>query len=116
VSAHCLVINPTTRKTGGKPWLPHKHLNRNNAKALTLKAPKALPRDRLAERAATAEGNLRGAASQSAETLAEQRERLAQELETNTEKARLMIAKHPLATAGAAFAAGVVITAMLRRR
>ena len=72
--------------------------------------------DRVADRAATAEGRLREGAAHSAETLAEQREKLQEQVDASLIKARSFAHQNPLATAGIAFAAGVLVTALFRRR
>ena len=60
--------------------------------------------DAVAEKAAVAEDTLRKTAASS------------QQLQSSYSKTRELAAQNPLATAGIAFAAGVVLTALLRRR
>jgi ElaB/YqjD/DUF883 family membrane-anchored ribosome-binding protein len=72
--------------------------------------------DAMAVKAAAAEDALRKTATSSQETLAHKQEEVKLQLHDSISKARVMVAKNPLATAGVAFAAGIVLTALLRRR
>jgi ElaB/YqjD/DUF883 family membrane-anchored ribosome-binding protein len=72
--------------------------------------------DTVAEKAAAAEDKLRKTAASSQETLAQKQQDLKKQLQQSYNKGCEMAAQHPLATAGLAFAAGVVLTALLRRR
>lgn len=72
--------------------------------------------DAVAEKAAAAEDSLRKTAASSQETLAHKQEEIKQQLQSSYSKTRELAAQHPLATAGIAFAAGIVLTALLRRR
>lgn len=72
--------------------------------------------DAVAEKAAVAEDTLRKTAASSQETLAHKQEEIKQQLQSSYSKTRELAAQNPLATAGIAFAAGVVLTALLRRR
>jgi ElaB/YqjD/DUF883 family membrane-anchored ribosome-binding protein len=70
----------------------------------------------VAVKATAAEDTLRKTASSSQETLAHKQEEIKQQLQSSYSKTRELAAQNPLATAGIAFAAGVVLTALLRRR
>jgi len=72
--------------------------------------------DAVAEKAAVAEDTLRKTAASSQETLALKQEEIKLQLQSSYSKTRELAAQNPLATAGIAFAAGVVLTALLRRR
>ncbi len=72
--------------------------------------------DAVALKAAVAEDTLRKTAASSQESLAHKQEEIKQQLQLSYSKTRELAAQNPLATAGIAFAAGVVLTALLRRR
>lgn len=72
--------------------------------------------DAVAAKAATAEDSLRKTAASSQETLAHKQEEIKQQLHSSYSKTRELAAQNPLATAGIAFAAGMLVTALLRRR
>lgn len=72
--------------------------------------------DAMAVKAAAAEDALRKTASSSQETLAHKQEEIKLQLQNSLSKTRELVAQNPLATAGIAFAAGVALTALLRRR
>ena len=71
--------------------------------------------DAVAAKAANAEDSLRKTAASSQETLAHKQEEIKQQLQLSYSKTREFAAQNPLATAGIAFAAGVLLTALLRR-
>ena len=71
--------------------------------------------DAVAIKAAAAEDTLRKTAASSQETLAHKQEEIKQQLQLSYSKTRELAAQNPLATAGLAFAAGVLLTALLRR-
>ncbi|MEO3680375.1 DUF883 C-terminal domain-containing protein [Rheinheimera sp. FR7-31] len=72
--------------------------------------------DAVAAKAANAEDSLRKTAASSQETLAHKQEEIKQQLQSSYSKTRELAAQNPLATAGIAFAAGMLVTALLRRR
>ncbi|ABE53837.1 conserved hypothetical protein [Shewanella denitrificans OS217] len=72
--------------------------------------------DAVAVKAAIAEDTLRKTAASSQETLVHKQEEIKQQLQNSLSKTRELAAQNPLATAGIAFAAGIVLTALLRRR
>lgn len=82
---------------------------------VTEKASAALHKtvDSLAEKAASTEGKLRETASHSAESMAE-KQKMVQEKWDNS-KVRNYAVENPLATAGIAFAAGALLTALFRK-
>lgn len=84
----------------------------------TVKAAEATHQavDTVAEKAAAAEDALRKTAASSEEALAQKQAEIKQQLQSTYSKTREFAAQNPLATAGIAFAAGVVLTALLRRR
>ncbi len=71
--------------------------------------------DAVAVKAAVAEDTLRKTAASSQETLTHKQEEIKQQLQASYSKTRELAAQNPLATAGIAFAAGVLLTALLRR-
>jgi len=71
--------------------------------------------DRVAESANYAEKEVRSAASRAAEQAKEMQEQAMAAADENVKKARSYIEENPLKSAGIAFAAGVVISALLRR-
>lgn len=71
--------------------------------------------DAVAIKAAAAEDRLRKTATSSQETLTHKQEEIKQQLQLSYSKTRELAAQNPLATAGIAFAAGVLLTALLRR-
>ena len=72
--------------------------------------------DAMAVKAAAAEDTLRKTAASSQETLAHKQEEIKQQLQSGYSKSREFAAQNPLAAAGIAFAAGMLVTALLRRR
>ncbi|MGP9800285.1 DUF883 domain-containing protein [Rheinheimera sp. NSM] len=72
--------------------------------------------DAMAEKAATAEDTLRKTAASSQETLAHKQEEIKQQLQSTYSKSREFAAQNPLAAAGIAFAAGILVSTLLRRR
>ncbi len=85
---------------------------------ITTKASEAAHHavDSVALKAAAAEDTIRKTAASSQETLAHKQEEIKQQLQSSYLKTRELAAQNPLATAGIAFAAGVLLTALLRRR
>jgi ElaB/YqjD/DUF883 family membrane-anchored ribosome-binding protein len=71
--------------------------------------------DRVAESANYAEQEVRGAANRAAEHAREMQEQAVAAAEENVKKARSYIEENPLMSAGIAFAAGVVLSALIRR-
>jgi len=77
--------------------------------------------DALSSKAAVAESSVRKGATSSAETLSaetlSEKQLIAREkLGEYTSKTRTLAAENPLATAGIAFAAGMLVTALFRRK
>lgn len=72
--------------------------------------------DKLASTASAAEKNLRNTAGLSADAVKARGEQVKHEFESASAQTRAFIAKHPYASAGIAFGAGMLITAFLRRR
>ncbi|WP_372762341.1 DUF883 domain-containing protein [Pseudoalteromonas sp.] len=72
--------------------------------------------DALSGKAAAAESSVRKGASSSAQTLSEKQLIAQQKLGEYSSKTRALAAENPLATAGIAFAAGMLFTALLRRK
>ncbi|MCS4305852.1 ElaB/YqjD/DUF883 family membrane-anchored ribosome-binding protein [Rheinheimera pacifica] len=71
--------------------------------------------DAMAVKAAAAEDTLRKTAASSQETLAHKQEEIKQQLQSTYSKTHQLAAQNPLATAGIAFVAGMLVTALLRR-
>lgn len=71
--------------------------------------------DRVAESANYAEKEVRSAASRAAEHAREMQEQAVEAAGENVKKARSYIEENPLMSAGIAFAAGVVFSALIRR-
>lgn len=71
--------------------------------------------DRVAEKSAGAEAELRERADQGAEKLRETEERARKAAEESAEKFSGYIRENPMTSAGIAFVAGVFISSMLRR-
>jgi ElaB/YqjD/DUF883 family membrane-anchored ribosome-binding protein len=71
--------------------------------------------DRAAEVATEAEATLRSSAARAAETLRAGEERAAETFDEGLTKVRTYVEKNPLASAGIAFAAGIVVSMLLRR-
>ena len=88
------------------------------AAPVTAKAAEATHHavDAVAVKAAAAEDTLRKTAASSQETLAHKQEEVKQQLHDSYSKTREFAVQNPLATAGIAFAAGALFTALLRRR
>jgi ElaB/YqjD/DUF883 family membrane-anchored ribosome-binding protein len=101
----------TTAQANGKS-------NHDLNSPMTAKASEAAHHavDAVAVKAAAAEDTLRKTAASSQETLAHKQEEIKQQLQSSYSKTRALAAENPLATAGIAFAAGIVLTALLRRR
>ena len=72
--------------------------------------------DALSSKAATAESSVRKGASSSAETLTEKQLLAQEKFGECTAKTRAFARENPLATAGIAFAAGMLITSLFRRK
>ncbi|MBU1308066.1 DUF883 C-terminal domain-containing protein [Rheinheimera muenzenbergensis] len=72
--------------------------------------------DAMAEKAAAAEDSLRKTAATSRDNIAQKQEHIKQQLQSSYSKTRQLAEQNPLATAGIAFAAGVLLTSLLRRR
>ena len=72
--------------------------------------------DQVAQKAATAEDYVRKHASESAETLHEKREALEASLKSSVSRSRRFAQENPLLCAGLAFAAGMAVTALIRRK
>jgi ElaB/YqjD/DUF883 family membrane-anchored ribosome-binding protein len=71
--------------------------------------------DTLAERAQRAEREMRGAATRTAEQARELHEQAAERAEQTLRRAGSYVENNPLAFAGIAFAAGVLLSSLLRR-
>lgn len=71
--------------------------------------------DRAAEVASEAEETVRGTAARAAEKLKVSEERAAETLEDGVERVRTYVERNPLTSAGIAFAAGLVVSVLLRR-
>ncbi|GAA59147.1 hypothetical protein P20652_1006 [Pseudoalteromonas sp. BSi20652] len=72
--------------------------------------------DALSNKAATAESSVRKGASSSAEALSEKQLIAREKLSECSAKTRAFASENPLATAGIAFAAGMLITSLFRRK
>lgn len=72
--------------------------------------------DKAAARASAAEEQVREAVENSGESLAGKKAALEMEMTTATEQARKFIVENPLAAAGIAFTAGLLITSLFGRR
>jgi ElaB/YqjD/DUF883 family membrane-anchored ribosome-binding protein len=71
--------------------------------------------DRVAPKANRAEHEVRGAAAKAADSARLMQGQAAQAAEENVRKLRSYIESNPLTTAGIAFAAGVLLSALVRR-
>ncbi|ALQ09245.1 MULTISPECIES: hypothetical protein [Pseudoalteromonas] len=91
---------------------------KNTDSPLTEKATSAAHDavDALSSKAATAESSVRKGASSSAEALSEKQLIAREKLSECTAKTRAFASENPLATAGIAFAAGMLITSLFRRK
>lgn len=87
----------------------------NKGSPVTEKASAALHKtvDTLADKAASTEEKLRTTASNSAESMANQQKMIQEKWDSS--KVRGYAVENPLATAGIAFAAGVLLTSLLRK-
>ena len=72
--------------------------------------------DEWAERASHAEEVVRQRAGESNEAFQARKEELKRQIDGTVSRTNRMIADHPLATAGLAFAAGALFTYLMRRR
>lgn len=72
--------------------------------------------DALGERASRSEQALRDAAARSAGKYVENRDYVRTRLDTSVERTRRYLREHPYMAAGTAFAAGALVTALLRNR
>jgi ElaB/YqjD/DUF883 family membrane-anchored ribosome-binding protein len=90
----------------------------NNEAPLTDKATSAAHDavDALSNKAASAESSVRKGASSSAETLTEKQLIARKKLGEYSSKTRTLASENPLATAGLAFAAGMLVTSLFRRK
>lgn len=71
--------------------------------------------DRLSERVARTEERLRTAASEGQEQWSDRQEQLRAQVDESVSGARSYVRENPLAAAGIAFAAGVLVANLLRR-
>jgi ElaB/YqjD/DUF883 family membrane-anchored ribosome-binding protein len=71
--------------------------------------------DRMKETADYAEEHARDAAARTAEKAKEVRDQVRQTADESYEKARSYVERNPLAAAGIAFAAGLILSSLLRR-
>ncbi|GAB3025697.1 DUF883 domain-containing protein [Bowmanella dokdonensis] len=72
--------------------------------------------DEWAERASSAEETVRRRAADSNEALAARKEELKRQIDSTVSRTNRLIADHPLASAGVAFAAGALFTYLMRRK
>lgn len=72
--------------------------------------------DKVATKAADAEEYVRTHAEQSKESISQRKEQLEQSLQDSMERTKSFARENPLLCAGLAFAAGMIFTALLRRR
>jgi ElaB/YqjD/DUF883 family membrane-anchored ribosome-binding protein len=72
--------------------------------------------DRVGEKAARAEEQLRESAAQAAERAREVRDQAAEQLRSGVDSVTGYIQKNPLQAAAIAFAAGLLVSTLLRRR
>jgi ElaB/YqjD/DUF883 family membrane-anchored ribosome-binding protein len=71
--------------------------------------------DRVTPKANRAEHEVRGAAAKTTESVKQLQEQALEAAEEGLSKARSYIANNPLTTAGIAFAAGVLLSTLIRR-
>jgi ElaB/YqjD/DUF883 family membrane-anchored ribosome-binding protein len=71
--------------------------------------------DRTAERSREIEDELRRGAAEAADRLRESEERLEATFEEGLERIKAYVRKNPMASAGLAFVAGVVVSSLIRR-
>ncbi|WP_019677064.1 hypothetical protein [Arsukibacterium perlucidum] len=71
--------------------------------------------DSMAEKAATAEDSLRRTAASSKATIDQKQEELKMQMQSSYERSKQFAQENPLAAAGIAFAAGMLVSALLRR-
>ncbi|MGX5173149.1 hypothetical protein ACUR5C_03870 [Aliikangiella sp. IMCC44653] len=72
--------------------------------------------DKVASKASVAESSLRDAAAKSKENVTDKSAQLQSQLKASADQAKTIAKKNPLATAGIAFAAGVLVSSLLSRR
>ena len=108
-------MNATTGKSGRLDELERESGSRNAATTQRLAEKAHQTVDRAAEVATGAEETLRSSAARAAETLRAGEERAAETLDESMVKVRTYVEKNPLASAGIAFAAGVLVSMLLRR-
>ncbi|WP_333609701.1 DUF883 domain-containing protein [Arsukibacterium sp.] len=71
--------------------------------------------DAMAEKAATAEDSLRRTAASSKATIDQKQEELKMQMQSTFERSKQFAQENPIAAAGIAFAAGMLVSALLRR-
>lgn len=71
--------------------------------------------DAMAEKAATAEDTLRRTAASSKATIDQKQEELKMQMQSTYERSKQFAHENPVAAAGIAFAAGMLVSALLRR-
>ncbi|KKO47939.1 hypothetical protein VT06_14220 [Arsukibacterium sp. MJ3] len=71
--------------------------------------------DAMADKAATAEDMLRRTAADSKATIDQKQAELKMQMQSSYERSKQFAQENPLAAAGIAFAAGMVVSALLRR-
>jgi ElaB/YqjD/DUF883 family membrane-anchored ribosome-binding protein len=103
------MANSTSNKTAASA--------NESASPLTEKAASAAHQavDAMSSKAANAEETIRKTAAGSSEALHQRQEQIKHQLESGYQRTRSLAAENPLAAAGIAFAAGVLVTALLRR-
>ncbi len=71
--------------------------------------------DAMAEKAASAEDSLRRTAASSKATIDQKQEELKMQMQSGYERSKQFVHENPVAAAGIAFAAGMLVSALLRR-
>ncbi|KKO47142.1 hypothetical protein WG68_00345 [Arsukibacterium ikkense] len=71
--------------------------------------------DAMAEKAATAEDTIRRTAASSKETIDQKQEELKLQMQSTYERGKQFTKENPVVAAGIAFAAGMLVSALLRR-
>jgi ElaB/YqjD/DUF883 family membrane-anchored ribosome-binding protein len=99
--------------TAGAGVTEHERARRTTTDRVAEKAHRTI--DGAAETANEAERELRRTAAETADRVRRSEEQLVQAVDDNVEKVKAYIEKNPIASAGIAFVAGLVLSNLLRR-
>jgi len=111
-------VNSTSGKSGREPEAvetERQAANRSSATTQRIADKAHQTIDRAAEAATEAEKSVRSTAAKAAEKVKLSEERAAETIDESMQSIKTYVEKNPLASAGIAFAAGLVVSMLIRR-